>query len=127
MDYQIQGKRALVSGSTKGIGFAIAKGLAREGAEVVINGRSTASVASALERLKTEAPNAMVSGFVGDLGNAEQVGAMVARHSDIDILVNNLGIFEPKAFESVPDQDWQQFFVSANLSTLDRCLCCIGN
>src|ERR1700754_1757159 len=98
MDYQIQGKLALVSGSTKGIGFAIARGLAREGAQVIVNGRSEASVATALERLNIEVPNSTATGFAGDLADPEQVATLVARHADIDILVNNLGIFDPKPF-----------------------------
>jgi NAD(P)-dependent dehydrogenase (short-subunit alcohol dehydrogenase family) len=110
MDYQIQGKLALVSGSSKGIGFAIAKGLAREGARVIVNGRSEASVGAALERLKNEVPNADAAGFAGDLADPKQIAALVARHPDVDILVNNLGIFDPKPFESIPDEDWQQFF-----------------
>jgi NAD(P)-dependent dehydrogenase (short-subunit alcohol dehydrogenase family) len=110
MDYQIQGKLALVSGSTKGIGFAIAKGLAREGAQVIVNGRSEASVTAALDLMKAEVPGAQLAGFAGDLADPAQIAALVARHPDVDILVNNLGIFDPKPFEAITDEDWQQFF-----------------
>jgi NAD(P)-dependent dehydrogenase (short-subunit alcohol dehydrogenase family) len=110
MDYQIQGKLALVSGSTKGIGFAIAKGLAHEGAHVIVSGRSEDSVASALQQLKVQVPNAQLSGFAGDLANPATIAALVARYPAVDILVNNLGIFDPKPFESIPDEDWQRFF-----------------
>ena len=110
MDYQIEDKLALVSVSTKGIGFAIVSGLAREGAQVIVNGRSEASVAAALERLKTAVPNAKAIGFAGDLADPKQIAVLVKRHPDIDILVNNLGIFDPKPFESIPDEDWQHFF-----------------
>lgn len=110
MDYQLQGKLALVSGSTKGIGFAIALGLAREGAEVILNGRSEQSVAEALGRLKADVPGARVHGFAGDLATVAGVEKLVGQFPSVDILVNNLGIFDPKPFEEIPDEDWQKFF-----------------
>jgi NAD(P)-dependent dehydrogenase (short-subunit alcohol dehydrogenase family) len=110
MDYQIEGKLALVTGSTKGIGFAIAADLAQEGARVIVNGRSEESVAAALTRLKSEVPAANVVGFAGDLSRPEQILALVNRYPGVDILVNNLGIFDPKPFEAISDEDWQQFF-----------------
>ena len=110
MNYQIENKRALVSGSTKGIGFATALALAREGAHVILNGRTEASVAEAIGRLKAELPSAQVSGFAGDLSKPDEVTALVSRYPDVDILVNNLGIFDPKPFEEIPDADWQRFF-----------------
>jgi NAD(P)-dependent dehydrogenase (short-subunit alcohol dehydrogenase family) len=110
MDLKLNGKLALVSGSTKGIGFAIAVGLAREGARVIVNGRSDASVRQALAELTAQMPNASAEGFAGDLSQLRTVETLVARHPDVDILVNNLGIFEPKAFEEISDSDWQRFF-----------------
>jgi NAD(P)-dependent dehydrogenase (short-subunit alcohol dehydrogenase family) len=110
MDYQIKGKLALVSGSTKGIGFAIASRLAQEGVQVIVNGRTQQSVAAALERLKIDVPNANAIGFAGDLADPEQIAILVSRHPTVDILVNNLGIFDPKPFESIPDEDWFRFF-----------------
>ncbi|MGE5471591.1 MAG: SDR family NAD(P)-dependent oxidoreductase [Bacteroidota bacterium] len=110
MDLQISGKRALVSGSTKGIGFAIAVELAREGARVVINGRSPAGVAAAVERLRSLVGGAEVSGIAADLATPAGVAALVAAVPQVDILVNNLGIFDPKPFADIPDSEWQRFF-----------------
>ena len=110
MDLNLTGKTALVSGSTKGIGFAIARQLAAEGARVIVNGRSEASVASALEEIHRAAPGALVEGFAGDLSKAESLDALLARFPAVDILVNNLGIFEPKPFDEISDADWQRFF-----------------
>jgi NAD(P)-dependent dehydrogenase (short-subunit alcohol dehydrogenase family) len=107
MDLQLRGRRALVTGSTAGIGFAIAEALAREGAAVIVNGRSQARVEEALGRLA--GTGADLVGLAGDLGTAVGVDEAIARHPDLDILVNNLGIFEPKPFEAIPDQDWQRF------------------
>lgn len=110
MDLQLAGKNALISGSTKGIGFAIALGLAREGAEVIINGRSQASVDEALAKLRSEVSEAIIHGFAGDLSKAEDTAELVAKYPTVDILVNNLGIFEPKPFLEIPDDDWRHFF-----------------
>lgn len=110
MDYQLNDKRALVSGSTKGIGFAIALTLARAGAHVIVNGRTEASVADAIGRLKAQVPSGQVAGFAGDLSNPDDIARLVSNHPDVDILVNNLGIFDPKPFEEIPDDDWQRFF-----------------
>lgn len=110
MDLKLKGKRALVSGSTKGIGLAIAKLLAAEGAHVIVNGRSEASVADARTDIAKAAPNARIDGFAGDLADAKTAERLFAAHPQLDILVNNLGIFEPKPFEEIPDADWQRFF-----------------
>src|ERR1700748_1079588 len=99
MIIDLTGKRAVVSGSTLGIGFAIAQGLAASGATVVINGPSQESVDAALSRLAEIMPNAKVEGIAADLSGASGVSAYVARAREIDILVNNLGIFEPKPFD----------------------------
>ena len=110
MDLKLEGKAALVTGSTAGIGFAIALGLAREGARVVVNGRTQARVEAALESIRQEAPQAKVEGLAFDLGTAAGCEALVRRLPRVDILVNNLGIFEPKPFEQIPDADWQRLF-----------------
>lgn len=110
MDLQISGKRALVSGSTKGIGFAIAVELAREGAHVVINGRQPQAVADAVERLRAQVPGAQVEGVAADLANTAGIATLVAAVPSVDILVNNLGIFDPAVFEDIADSEWQRFF-----------------
>jgi NAD(P)-dependent dehydrogenase (short-subunit alcohol dehydrogenase family) len=110
MDLELQGKRALVSGSTAGIGFAIAKALAAEGAHVILNGRTQARVDAALQELKGAGLPGNVEGFAADLGTSDGVARTVAKYPDVEILVNNLGIFEPKPFEQIPDEDWFRFF-----------------
>jgi NAD(P)-dependent dehydrogenase (short-subunit alcohol dehydrogenase family) len=110
MDLQLTDKLALVSGSTKGIGLAIATGLAREGAKVIVNGRSEKSVGEALAKIHQAVPGAKLESFAGDLADAAVVGKLVEQFPAVDILINNLGIFEPKPFEEIPDADWQRFF-----------------
>ena len=110
MDLQLRGKRALVTGSTAGIGFATIMRLAAEGASVVINGRTQSRVDEAISRVQREFPGAKVSGVAADLSSAAGVEALTTQVSDIDILVNNVGIFEPKAFEQITDSDWLRFF-----------------
>lgn len=110
MDLQLRDKFAIVTGSTKGIGHAIATGLAREGARVVVNGRTDASVAKAIDGLRAAVPSAVVHPFAGDLSRADAAEALVKAFPEPDILVNNLGIFEPKPFEAIPDDDWRRFF-----------------
>jgi len=110
MDLQLSDKLALVSGSTKGIGLAIATGLAREGARVIVNGRSEKSVNAALAKIRQNASAAKLAGFSGDLSTAAGVDKLAEQLPAVDILVNNLGIFEPKAFEQIPDADWLRFF-----------------
>jgi len=110
MNLRLTDKTALVSGSTKGIGFAIATGLAREGARVIVNGRSEKAVAEATKQIDRAVPKAMVKGFVGDLSTAASAEALLQRFPLVDVLVNNLGIFEPKPFEDIPDEDWRRFF-----------------
>jgi NAD(P)-dependent dehydrogenase (short-subunit alcohol dehydrogenase family) len=110
MNLQLTDKLALISGSTKGIGFAIAAGLAREGATVIINGRSAKSVDEALAKIRQTVPGAKLESFAGDLADASVAGNLVKRFPAVDIMVNNLGIFEPKPFEEIPDSDWQRFF-----------------
>ncbi len=110
MDLQLTGKRALVTGSTAGIGFAIASRLAAEGAEVIINGRSRSGVSAAVARLIEAVPGARVSGVAADLSGAAGCEALVASCPDVDILVNNLGIFDPRPFEEIQDIEWFDFF-----------------
>ncbi len=109
MDLQLRGKLALVSGSTAGIGLAIATTLAREGAQVIVNGRSQASVDEVVARLRA-IPGHDVLGFAGDLSTAAAAEELAGRHPGVEILVNNLGIFEPKPFEEIADADWVRFF-----------------
>ena len=110
MDLQIKDKTALVTGSTKGIGLAIATGLAREGARVIINGRTEATVAPAAAAILAAVPDAKLETFAGDLAQPGPTDALVAQFPCVDILVNNLGIFEPKPFVQIPDADWRRFF-----------------
>ncbi|HMF13073.1 MAG TPA: SDR family NAD(P)-dependent oxidoreductase [Gemmataceae bacterium] len=110
MDLQLANKKALVTGSTAGIGFAIASLLAQEGASVVVNGRSQRRVEQAVQRLQTERNNAQVTGVAADLGTKEGVDLLIRDVLVVDILVNNLGIFEPKPFAEITDVDWLRFF-----------------
>jgi NAD(P)-dependent dehydrogenase (short-subunit alcohol dehydrogenase family) len=110
MDLGIARRRALVTGSTAGIGFAAARALAREGAMVVVNGRTQARVDAAVEALHHDVPHAHIGGVAADLGTADGCAALVEQVPAVDILVNNLGIFEPKPFEAIPDEDWLRLF-----------------
>ena len=110
MNLDLNNKTALVSGSTKGIGFAIASQLAAEGAHVMVNGRTEKSVASALQELRKSVLGAKVDGFAGDLSTVKATEDLLKRLPAVDILVNNLGIFEPKPFDEIPDEDWRRFF-----------------
>src|SRR6266436_3331003 len=110
MDLGLRGKKVVVSGSTAGIGFAIAAALAAEGALVVVNGRTEARVTAALNSIRQRVKNADVRGIAADLGTAQGVSAFLQQAPEADILVNNLGIFEPKPFLEIPDSDWLLFF-----------------
>jgi len=110
MDLGLSGKRALVTGSTAGIGFATARALAEEGAHVIINGRTPQRVGSALAQLRKLLPKASPTGFAADLSTAAGCAALIAAHQDVDVLVNNMGIFEPKPFEHIADEEWFRFF-----------------
>src|ERR1700727_1981242 len=109
MDLQLKNKIALVTGSTAGIGNAIATSLAREGATVIVNGRSAKAVKAAVEEMKA-ATNGKVSGFAGDLSDAAVADEVSVKHPTVDILINNLGIFEVRPFEEIRDEDWRRFF-----------------
>ena len=106
MDLELSGRLALVTGSTAGIGLAIASALAREGARVVVNGRTEARVQAALEELRALAPTAELHGLAVDLTTPEGVSATVSAFPDVDILVNNLGSYSPKPFAELSDEDW---------------------
>lgn len=110
MNLGLRGKLAVVSGSTAGIGFAIAAVLAQEGARVVINGRTEARVTTAVEKIRQRMKGAELIGVAADLGTAAGVNAFVKQIPEADILVNNLGIFEAKPFLEIPDADWLRFF-----------------
>jgi NAD(P)-dependent dehydrogenase (short-subunit alcohol dehydrogenase family) len=110
MDLLLNRKRALVTGSTAGIGFAIAKGLAREGATVVVNGRSEGRTSRAAEEIRKEYPQAKVEAFAGDLSTVEAFELLKSRYPELDILVNNLGIFNPQPFEEISDDEWRKIF-----------------
>ena len=109
MDLQLTNKLALVSGSTAGIGYSIAESLAREGAHVIVNGRSKDSVDAALARLHDDI-NCKLFGFAGDLSTSKAAHEIAREFPDVEILVNNLGIYEPRLFEDISDDDWRRFF-----------------
>jgi NAD(P)-dependent dehydrogenase (short-subunit alcohol dehydrogenase family) len=110
MNLQLQNRRALVSGSTAGIGFAIAQLLAVEGASVVVNGRSAERVEAAAKKIRTAGAKGEVIASAADLSTPAGVEAIVRQVPDVDILVNNLGVFGPKPFEEITDDDWLQIF-----------------
>ena len=110
MNLELDGKLALVTGSTAGIGYAIAEALAREGARVIVNGRTTKRVEQAIKQIRSAVPQAPLETLAADLGNAEGVRAAIQQFPEVEILVNSLGIFEPKTFEQIPDEDWFRFF-----------------
>jgi NAD(P)-dependent dehydrogenase (short-subunit alcohol dehydrogenase family) len=116
MDLGLTGKRALVTGSTAGIGLAVAETLAREGAHVIVNGRTSARIDTALTHLRKAAPSARLEGVAADVSSADGCAKVIASHPDVDILVNNMGIFEPKAFEDITDGEWLRFFEANVLS-----------
>ena len=110
MDLQLKGKRVLVTGSTAGIGFAAARAFAVEGASVVINGRKQDRVDSAIAQIRKFQPSAELTGIAADVSNAVGCAKLIQTVPDVDVLVNNMGIFEPKPFEKIPDEDWLRFF-----------------
>jgi NAD(P)-dependent dehydrogenase (short-subunit alcohol dehydrogenase family) len=110
MDLDLTGKLALVTGSTRGIGFATAAGLAGMGAEVIVNGRDKAAVDEAIAKIKQATPKAKLRAAAFDLGTSDGCAALIAQFPQADILVNNLGIYEPKAFFDIEDADWAKMF-----------------
>ncbi|HEY3204095.1 MAG TPA: SDR family NAD(P)-dependent oxidoreductase [Thermoanaerobaculia bacterium] len=116
MDLGLRGKRALVTGSTAGIGLATARALAGEGASVTVNGRTDRRVRAAMEELRRAQPDAAIEGIAADLGTAAGCHAVIEKLSDVDVLVNNLGIGEPKPFDEITDADWLRIFETNVLS-----------
>jgi NAD(P)-dependent dehydrogenase (short-subunit alcohol dehydrogenase family) len=110
MNIDLSGKTALITGSTAGIGHAIAKGLASASATVVLNGRAQAKVDSAVAAITKAVPGAKVRGVAADVSTAAGCNALLAALPDVDILINNAGIFEPKGFFDIPDEDWSRFY-----------------
>ena len=110
MDLKIKNKTALVTGSTLGIGYAIAEALANEGAEVIVNGRTTERVNNAVEKLKKETGNNRIKGIAADFADKTQVENLIAQLPKVDILINNVAVFEPKSFTAITDEDWLKFY-----------------
>jgi NAD(P)-dependent dehydrogenase (short-subunit alcohol dehydrogenase family) len=110
MDLHLENKKALVTGSTAGIGYAIALQLAKEGAEVIVNGRTAERVDKAVAQIKTESANDKVSGVIADFASVESINNLITQVPQVDILINNVAIFEPKAFADITDEDWLRFY-----------------
>jgi NAD(P)-dependent dehydrogenase (short-subunit alcohol dehydrogenase family) len=110
MEIDLSGRTALVTGSTQGIGFAIAAGLAAAGASTVVNGRGKERVQEAVERLRAEVPDADVRGVAADVADADGAAGLVAELPDVDVLVNNLGIFGARPVLEVDDDEWRRYF-----------------
>src|SRR5882724_2367525 len=106
MNLQLENKLALVSGSTAGIGFAIAKVLAAEGARVILNGRTEARVREAIASISADIPSAKLEALAVDLSKVEGAAETAKRYPDVHVLVNNLGVYQPKPFEQITDAKW---------------------
>ena len=110
MDLQLKDKKALVTGSTSGIGYGIARELLKEGASVIINGRTEERINNAIMQLQKSISNCSVSGCVADFSNKKQIDQLIASYNSVDILINNVGIFAPKSFVEITDEEWFHFF-----------------
>lgn len=110
MDLQLKNKRAFITGSTGGIGLAIAKVLAAEGAEVILNGRTQARIDQAIAQLKKELPDAKLTGIPADFSDPASVESLLNNLNSVDILVNNVGIFTSQSFADTSDADWYRMF-----------------
>ncbi len=110
MDLKLKGKKAFISGSTQGIGFAIAQQLLNEDVEVIINGRQEEKTKQAVDRLKKQYPDGKIGSIVCDFGNRKEVNRLLEKLDSIDILINNVGVFELKDFDRITDEDWYRIF-----------------
>jgi len=110
MDLQLKNKVALVTGSTAGIGYAIAKSLATEGVKVYVNGRTDERVKAAVDQIKKDTGNNDIYGLTGDMANKSDIDQIISKLPEVDILINNVAIFEPKAFKDITDEDWLKFY-----------------
>ncbi len=110
MDLQLKNKIALITGSTAGIGYATAKQLAAEGAKVIVNGRTQARVDAAVKSIIDQTGNPEVTGIIADFADKYQIANLIKQVPAVDILINNVAIFEPKAFADIPDEDWLRFY-----------------
>lgn len=119
MDLQLTGTRAFISGSTRGIGYAVARSLAAEGAAVVLHGRTPQAVADAVDRLRGDGHGGEVSGIAADVADDDEVGRLLEALGDVDVLVNNVGVFEVKDFAATTDEDWRRV-VDVNLISAVR-------
>lgn len=116
MDLQLTGKTAFISGSTEGIGYAVARTLAREGVKVTLNGRNAGRLATAVETLQREVPGAAVAGRAADFAVPDDVERLCAEVSETDILINNVGLFELKPFAEISADEWRRYFEVNTLS-----------
>jgi NAD(P)-dependent dehydrogenase (short-subunit alcohol dehydrogenase family) len=116
VDLGLENRRALVTGSTAGIGLATARLLAAEGAIVTVNGRTERRVTAAVDEIRRQVPDAQVDGIAADLGTAAGAETVIGRLPQVDVLVNNMGLFEPVPFENITDADWMRFFETNVLS-----------
>ena len=110
MDLKIKGKIALITGSTQGVGFATAKKLCQEGVNVYINGRTESKVNTAVQKLKNEFPEVEIKGVVANLKDIQGCNYLISKIPHLDILINNLGVFEPKNFEDITEKEWLDMF-----------------
>lgn len=110
MDLQLNGKTALITGSTDGIGYSTAVGLAKEGTIVYLNGRDKKKLQTAIERLKKEVPNAQADGIVADFGKATEINELLRKLPEVDILINNVGIYGDLPFDTTSDEEWLHYY-----------------
>lgn len=118
MDLRLKGKSAFISGSTQGIGFAIAQQLLHEGVSVTINGRQHSKTEQAKEKLQKQYPQTNTSAIVADFSKKDEVESLLEQLTDVDILINNVGIFEVKPFQNITDEDWYNYFEINVLSSV---------